>query len=73
MAEPDPYAGWPLSDRLQMLAFEAELAHLPRFSDQAIGRDGAWVTECACKILCLPFGQRFALTAPNSGRSTERR
>jgi hypothetical protein len=29
MAE-DPYAGWPLSDRLQMLAFEAELAHLPR-------------------------------------------
>ena len=30
MAEPDPYAGWSLSDRLQLLAFEAELAHLPR-------------------------------------------
>jgi hypothetical protein len=30
MAEPDPYAGWSLSDRLQMLAFEAELARLPR-------------------------------------------
>ena len=29
MAE-DPYAGWSLSDRLQLLAFEAELAHLPR-------------------------------------------
>jgi len=29
MAEPDPYLGWPLSDRLQLLAFEAELAHLP--------------------------------------------
>ena len=30
MHDPDPYANWPLSDRLQMLAFEAELAHLPR-------------------------------------------
>jgi hypothetical protein len=30
MAHPDPYAGWPPQDRLQMLAFEAELAHLPR-------------------------------------------
>ena len=30
MAEPDPYSGWSLSDRLQMLAFEAELGHLPR-------------------------------------------
>jgi hypothetical protein len=30
MAEHDPYAGWSLSDRLQLLAFEAELAHLPR-------------------------------------------
>ena len=30
MDEPDPYAGWSLSDRLQMLAFVAELAHLPR-------------------------------------------
>lgn len=30
MPEPDPYARWSLSDRLQMLAFEAELAHLPR-------------------------------------------
>ena len=30
MAEPDPYAGWPLSDRLQLLAFEAELAGFPR-------------------------------------------
>jgi len=29
MAEPDPYADWSLSDRLQMLAFEAEQAHLP--------------------------------------------
>ena len=28
--EPDPYARWSLSDRLQMLAFEAELAQLPR-------------------------------------------
>ena len=28
MAAPDLYAEWPLSDRLQMLAFEAELAHL---------------------------------------------
>jgi hypothetical protein len=26
----DPYVGWSLSDRLQLLAFEAELAHLPR-------------------------------------------
>jgi len=26
----DPYAGWSLSDRFQMLAFEARLAHLPR-------------------------------------------
>jgi hypothetical protein len=30
MPEPDPYAAWSLSDRLQLLAFEAELAHLPR-------------------------------------------
>ena len=30
MPESDPYACWSLSDRLQMLAFEAELAHLPR-------------------------------------------
>lgn len=30
MTEPDPDAEWPLSDRLQMLAFEAQLAHLPR-------------------------------------------
>jgi hypothetical protein len=30
MTDPDPYAGWSLADRLQMLAFEAELAHLPR-------------------------------------------
>ena len=30
MPEPDPYATWSLADRLQMLAFEAELAHLPR-------------------------------------------
>jgi hypothetical protein len=29
MAE-DPYAGWSLSDRLQLLAFEAELAQKPR-------------------------------------------
>ena len=26
----DPYVGWSLSDRLQLLAFEAELARLPR-------------------------------------------
>jgi hypothetical protein len=26
----DPNATWSISDRLQMLAFEAELAHLPR-------------------------------------------
>ena len=30
MSEPDPYSTWSLSDRLQMLALEAELAHLPR-------------------------------------------
>jgi len=31
MPEPgDPYRGWSLFDRLQMLAFEAELAHLRR-------------------------------------------
>ena len=30
MPEPDPFASWSLSDRLQMIAFEAELAHLPR-------------------------------------------
>jgi hypothetical protein len=30
MPEADPYANWSLSDRLQMLAFEAELPHLPR-------------------------------------------
>ncbi len=29
MPEPDPYARWSLSDRLELLAFEAELAHLP--------------------------------------------
>ena len=26
----DPYAGWSLSDRLEMLAFEAEHAQMPR-------------------------------------------
>jgi hypothetical protein len=36
MAEPDPYAGLTLSDRLQLLAFEAELAHLPRSLISAI-------------------------------------
>ena len=30
MIERDPYNHWSLSGRLQMLAFEAELAHLPR-------------------------------------------
>jgi hypothetical protein len=30
MPEHDPYACWSLSGRLQMLAFEAELPHLPR-------------------------------------------
>jgi len=29
MAEPDPYSSGPLTDRVQMLAFEAELAYLP--------------------------------------------
>jgi hypothetical protein len=27
--EPDPYVGWSLPDRLQMLKFEAELAPCP--------------------------------------------
>ena len=30
ISKPDPYAGWSLSERLQMLALEAELAQLPR-------------------------------------------
>ncbi len=30
MPKVDRYVGWRLSDGLQMLAFEAELAHLPR-------------------------------------------
>jgi hypothetical protein len=30
MPDLDPYTAWSLSERLQMLAFEAELAHLPR-------------------------------------------
>jgi hypothetical protein len=31
MPEPDdPYRTWPLLHRLEMLAFEAELVHLPR-------------------------------------------
>jgi hypothetical protein len=31
MPEPyDPYQSWPLVERLQMLAFEAELGRLPR-------------------------------------------
>jgi hypothetical protein len=29
MTEPDPYAGLSLSNRLEHLAFEADLAHLP--------------------------------------------
>ena len=33
-SEPDDlgedYRGWPLRDKLELLAFEAELAHLPR-------------------------------------------
>jgi hypothetical protein len=29
MLDPDTYAGWLLRDRLEMLAFEAELAPLP--------------------------------------------
>ena len=32
----DPYLTWSLSDRLQMLAFEAELAYLPRSLTSAI-------------------------------------
>ena len=32
----NPYTGWSLWDRLQMLAFEAELAHLPRSHISAI-------------------------------------
>ena len=31
-----PYVEWSLSDRLRMLAFEAELAHLPRSLISAI-------------------------------------
>jgi hypothetical protein len=38
MAEPDPYAGWSFSDRLRMLALEAELAHLPRSLIAPYGR-----------------------------------
>ena len=34
--EPDPYLSWSLSDRLQLLAFEAQLAHLPRSLVSAI-------------------------------------
>ena len=30
MLKPDPYVNWSLLDLLQRLAFEAELAHLPR-------------------------------------------
>ena len=30
MMPEDPYFGWSLSDRLELLAFEAELARLPR-------------------------------------------
>ena len=40
MTEPDHYVGWPLSDRLQLLAFEAELAHLPRSPIAAV-----WVSD----------------------------
>ncbi len=36
MSECDPYANLPLIDRLQMLAFEAELAYLPRSLISAI-------------------------------------
>jgi hypothetical protein len=30
MTDPDPYASWSLSDRLELLAFEAELVAFPR-------------------------------------------
>jgi hypothetical protein len=36
MPERDPHAGWPLSDRLQTLAFEAELARLAHFPPSLI-------------------------------------
>lgn len=36
MSSSDPYARFSLADRLQMLAFEAELAHLPRSPIAAI-------------------------------------
>lgn len=32
----DPYCDWSLSDRLQLLAFEAALAHLPRYLISAL-------------------------------------
>jgi hypothetical protein len=37
MPKVDRYVGWWLSDGLQMLAFEAELAHLPRSLISALG------------------------------------
>ena len=36
MLEPDAYDSWSLSNRPQVLAFEAELAHLPRSLISAI-------------------------------------
>jgi len=38
MLEADPYACWSLSDRVQMLDFEAELPHLPRSLIKQSGR-----------------------------------
>ena len=52
MADSDPYANWSLSDRVQMLAFEAELGYLPRFLISTI-----WV---ALKRLHLLGSQRPA-------------
>lgn len=43
MPDPDPYACWSLSDRLQMLAFEAELAHFPRSLIAAIWQAEGWI------------------------------
>lgn len=36
MVQPDLYSRWSLSDRLQMLAFEAELTRLPRSLIEAV-------------------------------------
>lgn len=54
MLESDPYASWPLSDRLQMLAFEAELGHLPRSLISAI-----WETRISPQMPPGESGRRW--------------